>query len=212
MIKGFKENGTIYKMVNYSDGKIYAIKSPHTAEIYIGSTCNSLSKRFTDHLSGLDSWSNRDGSFCSSYIIMSYPDSYIELLENFKARDRKHLNRREGQYIKDMTCVNCVKHLTEDETKLNIRFNKKEVVLTQEQQRLKEHKRQYDIIYREKNAIKKQDNDSNYRKTNKEYIKLRRAQIGECECGSVLRLDALASHKRTIKHIFWMTISDFIYS
>jgi predicted GIY-YIG superfamily endonuclease len=37
--------------MDYKNGKIYAIRSHQTDEIYIGSTTQSLSKRFSNHKS-----------------------------------------------------------------------------------------------------------------------------------------------------------------
>ena len=36
-------------MPNYQNGKIYAIRSPNCEKYYIGSTTNTLEKRFHEH-------------------------------------------------------------------------------------------------------------------------------------------------------------------
>ena len=85
----------------YQNGKIYAIRSPHSDMFYIGSTCNLLSKRFNQHKCVTKNQA-------TSNIIFDFNDAYIELLENYPCKDRNELNKREGELIrlhKDL-CVN----------------------------------------------------------------------------------------------------------
>jgi len=86
-----EQNINIFVKPNkYHNGKIYTIRSPHTDKYYIGSTCNTLSKRFSQH----------NCQFSSSKIIIDYGDAYIELLENFKCENKNELNKREGELIR----------------------------------------------------------------------------------------------------------------
>ena len=81
---------------NFQDGKIYSIRSHQTEKIYIGSTTQSLSQRFSNHKS-LD---------CSSREIMQFADAYIELIEMFPCANKIQLHRREGELIRTTECVN----------------------------------------------------------------------------------------------------------
>ena len=83
-------------MPNFANAKIYAIRSHQTQQIYIGSTTQPLYKRFSKHKT----------MYCSSKEIMKYQDCYIELLENYACVDKNELNRREGELIRSMDCVN----------------------------------------------------------------------------------------------------------
>jgi len=38
--------------------------------------------------------------------ILQYPDAYIELIENFPCENKEQLNKREGEIIRSMDCVN----------------------------------------------------------------------------------------------------------
>ena len=82
--------------LNFQNGKIYAIRSHQTEQIYIGSTTQPLYKRFHRHKT----------MYCSSKEIMKYPDCYIELLENYACADKNELNRREGELIRLHNSVN----------------------------------------------------------------------------------------------------------
>ena len=83
--------------VNFANSKVYAIRSHQTDKIYIGSTTQTLSRRLSMHKSGKP---------CSSSQILQYPDCYIELLESYACANKNELNRREGELIRTMDCVN----------------------------------------------------------------------------------------------------------
>jgi exonuclease VII large subunit len=85
--------------MDYKNGQIYCIRSHQTDQIYIGSTCTTLAKRFYDH-------KKKSNNRCSNEITQ-YTDAYIELIENFPCNSKKELNKREGQHIRnDENCVN----------------------------------------------------------------------------------------------------------
>src|SRR4051812_37366959 len=84
-------------MVNYKDGKIYAIRSYQTDMLYIGSTTQSLAKRLGGHRIG---FKNRS-TYCSSYEVIKFEDHFIELIEAFPCNNRDELRRREGQLIRE---------------------------------------------------------------------------------------------------------------
>ena len=85
-------------MPNFQNGKIYAIRSHQTAQVYVGSTTQPLSVRFGAH--------RLLSNNTSSSAIMRFPDAYIELIENYPCADKNELNRREGEFIRTMDCVN----------------------------------------------------------------------------------------------------------
>lgn len=88
-------------MSDYSKGKIYAIRSHSIDKVYVGSTTQPLSKRMAEHRSCLKLNRNR-----MSGEILQYPDAYIELIENFPCENKEQLNKREGEIIRSMDCVN----------------------------------------------------------------------------------------------------------
>ena len=87
---------------------IYKITSPATDSIYIGSTKGQLSSRFSNHKYNYKKWIDKLLPYKSSFEILKYPDSKIELLEKFECDTRAELCKREGYYINinKNICVN----------------------------------------------------------------------------------------------------------
>ena len=81
---------------NFQNGKMYSIRSHQTKKIYIGSTTQSTSQRFSNHKE----------LTCSSREIMQFADAYIELIEMFPCVNKIQLQGREGELIRTMDCVN----------------------------------------------------------------------------------------------------------
>lgn len=94
-------------MTDYKNGKIYVIKSKETEEVYIGSTCANLMKRFSSHNSDYKRsiLGVKFRNSCSGKIL-KYADAFIELIENFPCDTKKELLDREGHFIR--TTPNCI--------------------------------------------------------------------------------------------------------
>lgn len=90
------------EMPDYQQGKIYAIRSPHTDKVYIGSTVVPLAKRFSQH--------KKSTSGCRSKEIINACDSYIELVEACPCNSKEELFRKEAQVMRETpNCINiCV--------------------------------------------------------------------------------------------------------
>ena len=85
-------------MVNYKNGKIYKLWSPEGDMIYIGSTCLSLARRKAGH---------KEVPRTSSKILFdTYTDIRIELIEEYPCDNKEQLNRKEGEHIRMLDCVN----------------------------------------------------------------------------------------------------------
>lgn len=117
-------------MPNYKNGKIYAIRSYQTDEIYIGSTIQALKERLRCHKKDLKR------KTCSSKLILQYEDAYIELIEECPCDNKEQLLRKEGEHIRATNCVN---------KKIAGRTDK------EYQQENKEKRREYVKKYREEN-------------------------------------------------------------
>ena len=83
--------------MNYKNGKIYAIRSNETEKFYIGSTTQRLHKRFYEHKTKRD---------CTSRYMFTFPDVYIELIENYPCNSKEELHKREGEYIRQSNTIN----------------------------------------------------------------------------------------------------------
>ena len=121
---------------NFQNGKIYSIRSHQTDKIYIGSTTQSLSQRFSNH----------KFMTCSSREIMQFADAYIELIEMFPCVNKIQLQGREGELIRTMDCVNKQMKRTRAEINKQYYDDNREKLLEQQKQNYednKEEKKQY---------------------------------------------------------------------
>jgi len=95
-----------------STGYIYKLTSPNSNMIYIGSTCNSLSKRRSAHMCQYRRYSllsddNRQ-KYVSSFDLIKLGDIKIELIEEVKTDNNIDLRNKEREHIlknKDI-CMN----------------------------------------------------------------------------------------------------------
>ena len=95
-------------MPDYQKGKIYKLWSPQGNEIYIGSTVNSLAKRLGQH--------KTDSRCNSKYLFENYDVVKIELIEEYPCNNKMELGRKEGEHIRNNTCLNrCIAGRTDKE-------------------------------------------------------------------------------------------------
>jgi hypothetical protein len=133
-------------MPDYKKGKIYMIWSPSTDKVYIGSTTQTLCRRFQEHRS----------QNCSSQDILALGDARIELVEEYPCNNRMELNRREGEIIRERNCVNIVmpgrtKEMKQEYDKEYYKDNK-ELILDRVNTYYQEHKeakQEYALTYRQ---------------------------------------------------------------
>jgi hypothetical protein len=107
------------KKSRYQNGKIYALRSFETDKIYIGSTCQPLSKCFSGYKSCFQQYKNR----FSAFELFKKDDCYIELLENCPCNSKEELQRRQGELIREYkakgVCINqVIPRRTEEERAL----------------------------------------------------------------------------------------------
>lgn len=102
---------------DYSKGKIYCIRSHKTDLIYVGSTCQPLSKRLNKHKTAYQAYLKTGIiKYTSSKIYELDESPYIELIVNYPCSCLDELRREEGKFIRSMDCVNrCVAGRTRKE-------------------------------------------------------------------------------------------------
>ena len=94
-------------MTDYTNGKIYIIRSHQTYQVYIGSTVQTLAKRVGGHRAHYKHHLKRGGNVTTSFEIIKHPDHYIELVEEYPCENKMQLERREGQIMRATdNCVN----------------------------------------------------------------------------------------------------------
>ena len=86
---------------DYSKGKIYCIRNTINDEIYIGSTCQSLSQRMAQHRRTLKC--GRLGGMKLYNLMMDLGEEnfYIELMEEYPCESKDRLRKREGEFIRE---------------------------------------------------------------------------------------------------------------
>ena len=96
------ENKPERKPRKYSTGKIYCIRNHIDEQIYVGSTCQSLSKRMAYH--------RQDAKKANRQTTLIYPlmlkygieNFYIELLEECPCENSNQLEKREGELMREL--------------------------------------------------------------------------------------------------------------
>ena len=98
-------------MLNYKEGKIYAIRSSKTEDIYIGSCCQKLCKKIFDYKKQyikqkLTASKIKHGSY--KIFDCGIDDAYIEILECYPCNNIEELKKREGEVIRASKekCIN----------------------------------------------------------------------------------------------------------
>ena len=91
-------------MPDYSKGKLYKILNYIDAEIYVGSTVNTLSQRMSHHRS--DAKRKPQYKLYKHMNELGVDNFYIELIENYPCNDVYELRAREGYYIREIGTFN----------------------------------------------------------------------------------------------------------
>ena len=143
----------------YKRGMIYTIRNiKDDTMIYVGSTINNLSKRFNHHKNCC-----KAGLAVSLYSYIEnndWSDLYIELYEAYPCNNKKELNRREGEVIREIGTIN--KYIA-GRTKKEYQGEYREKNID----KVKEYKKKY----REKNMDKIKENQKKYYEENTDKIK-----------------------------------------
>ena len=170
-------------MPNYQLGKIYAIRSYLTDEVYIGSTCSPLSARMSGHRSAYKLYLEGKGNNVSSYEVLQHGDAFIELLEEFPCANRVQLCKREGELIRATDCVNKnvagrTRKQYRDDHKVGIKQYRKDNKdkIKQYYQDNKIETSAYGKQYREDNKVKIARFQKQYRDDNKEQLDEKKKQ------------------------------------
>ena len=131
--------------------KIYVIKSLQTDLYYIGSTTQPLGRRFSTHKSNYKGYLSGTYHFVTSFKIIEHDDAYIELLEEVNCENRKELEKREGDIIKERKSL-CVNRIIVGRTKSEWTYDNIDKIKEQKKQyfidnsdKLKQHSTQYYI-------------------------------------------------------------------
>jgi len=144
--------------MDYKNSKIYKIVDIGYTKMYIGSTTQPLSKRFSKHKIDYIRWKNNKCCKITAYDIFEefgFDNCKIELIEEFPCENKIQLNRKEGEYIKNNECVNknIAGRTPQEWREVN-----------------KDKKKQYDHRYREANKDEILEKEKKYREANRNKI------------------------------------------
>ena len=90
-------------MINYKNGKIYSIRCRNDDTlIYIGSTTQSLAKRWGDHKQNF----KYDNHLPYHKLIVDIQDWYIQLEEEFPCDNKEQLERKEFEIMRNISTLN----------------------------------------------------------------------------------------------------------
>ena len=203
--------------MDYSNAKIYCIRNYNDSDVYVGSTCQPLSKRMADHRIAMNSKRQRDFNM-TLYVKMrdqGATNSYIELLEEYPCENKEQLRAKEGEYIRSLSTLN---KRIEGRTIEEWRKDNEEHLKEHYKSYYRKNKpkiQQYKLEYSNNNKIKIQEYKTEYTIKNKdtinaksrEYYVKNREEIKMkinvkvcCECGEKISKANLLIHQRSKKH------------
>ena len=93
-------------VMKLDQAKIYKIIDNTNDNIYIGSTCQSLKKRLSEHKNDYKRFLKGLFNNVTSFDILKNNDYKIELLENCDIKTKQELLQRERYYIENNECLN----------------------------------------------------------------------------------------------------------
>jgi hypothetical protein len=168
-------------MVNYSNGKIYKIEpiNGEEGDIYIGSTTKKyLSQRMDTHRNNYKQWQKGEyGNTSSFYLFDKYDviNCKIILLKLFSCSSKDELEAEEGQFIRNLQCVNKrIPCRTQQEQHKIYRHNNREIIKEKKAKYYIENKNyilQQEKEYRDNDKEKQKQRKIKYRIENKEMIR-----------------------------------------
>ena len=190
--------------MDYANGKIYCIRNTIDDDIYIGSTCQPLSKRMEVHRMSLKGY-KKHRKLYSKISEIGNDKFYIELVEEYQCENKEQLRKREGYYIREMGTLN---HLIAGQTQKEYYDHNKEHILQYHKQHYESNKEkllEQNREYREHNKDELNKKQRERRELNKELINENvRTRKYTCSCGSCIRISSKAKHEKSNKHQQWL--------
>ena len=159
---------------DFNKGKIYKITNDYNDEIYIGSTCDTLNRRFSCHKRDFKSEQCKNRPLYKLMNEIGFERFRIELIEEYTCQDKYQLRQREGHFIRDLGTLN--KRIEGRTHQLSIKN------------------------YKENNKDKISEQGKEYYEKNKDKIRKQQKEKITCECGSIICKGEITKHKKTIKH------------
>ena len=189
---------------DFNKGKIYKITNDYNDDIYVGSTCDTLIRRFINHKGDHRKERCKNIPIYKLMNEIGFERFRIELIEDYQCQDKYQLRQREGHFIRQFGTLN---KLIAGRTKQE--YNKE--YAKDNKDKLGEYKKEYYEInkdkiqennkeWREGNKDKISEQGKEYYLNNKDKIHDRQKEKITCECGFIICRVVLSRHKRSVKH------------
>ena len=182
--------------MDYANGKIYQIRNTEDDEVYVGSTCTTLTKRFSNHKSDSNRMKKTNCHVYKHMNALGVEKFYIELIEDFPCENKTQLTAREGVFIRDRGTLNMlIAGRTPKEYYQNnkVIIAKKSKVKYDEQIKdaeYRDHRNNLQTARRELNPEKQREINAMYGRHDK----------CECECGGKFTRHHKSTHEKSKKH------------
>ena len=91
---------------DFQNGKIYCIRNTVNNDIYVGSSCQPLSKRMVCHRSDASNANKQQYLIYKTMNELGIENFYIELIEDYPCGNNDQLRAREGHFIRELATLN----------------------------------------------------------------------------------------------------------
>ena len=193
---------------DFSKAKIYKITNDFNDEVYVGSTCDTLVKRFSAHKCSIYNNTKNNRPIYKLMNEIGFERFRIELIEDFLGTDKYQMRQREGYWIKKIGTLNMIiagrtnKEYNDEHKEYRQEYNEmnkskisernKEYTLKNPEKWVEYKKKHYEI-----NKEKIQEYKKEYYLKKKEELVLKVV----CECGCEIAKSFLTKHQKTKKHL-----------
>lgn len=177
---------------------IHSTESPELLPYY-GSTTQTLTERFRQHKGDFTLWKQGKPNHCSSYRLLErgIDKVAIKLIQEYPCTTKQELQLREAHYIKNNPCIN--KYVPQ-----GILADSRQDWDKQYYQLNRDKRLEWQKHYHQLNRDKILEWKRQYRQANRDKILEWKGAKITCECGSIVRRDEIARHRRTLKHQAWV--------
>ncbi len=146
----------------FTNAKIYKISNDFNEDVYIGSSCNSLKKRFYFHKSASKVEGKNNTKLYNLINEIGFERFRIDLVEDYPCKDKYELTQREAYWIRNMGTLNMKK---------NEGINKRAD--------LKAYNQMPEMKYKKNEYMRNKRLDPEFMKKEKEYRELKKDVISE---------------------------------
>ena len=184
----------------YHNGKIYKITDVAYTKCYVGSTCQELSQRMAQHRRDYKLHLNCKSRYISSFELFQefgIENCKIELISECQCETKEQLNKIEGKFIKNLTCVN---KFVAGRTHSEYYQDNKAAISEYRKQHYQDNKESISE-YQKQHYQDNKEAISEHKKQHYQDNKDKYSEIIACQCGCTMRRDSLSKHMKTPKHI-----------